>query len=339
MPNYAAEENVAEYLLLAEDPLVLYVPPWRVVRWSQTATTGKPFLTRFARALRHRPVTWISLLGWYAVEPYYVDIWRQNQELLRAELPKHRLILATNTYQELHTLTDAGFECIFAPHNDFCSAAAFYPVASLDDRPFAAVYNARFREFKRHYLLAQIPKLLLLADSFNVADPQYIEQVCQSLQQPYIMNLTAPEAERNRLPAATVNECYNRASCGLAVSAVEGGMLSCTEYLLAGLPVVTTLNYGGRDHHLDGRFSAHVPDDPAAIAEAVQVFQRQKLEPEFIRAETIRKQQAGRTEFARQVSLLCRLEATAVLARVEKQLATGARLTSHSVADAVKKLT
>jgi glycosyltransferase involved in cell wall biosynthesis len=66
-------------------------------------------------------------------------------------------------------------------------------------------------------------------------------------------------------------------------------MYSAVEYLLCGLPVVSTVSLGGRDEWFDSRFVRIVPDDPRAVAEAVSELIRLDLNPRRIRQETLRR--------------------------------------------------
>ncbi|WP_164127899.1 glycosyltransferase, partial [Stenotrophomonas maltophilia] len=62
---------------------------------------------------------------------------------------------------------------------------------------------------------------------------------------PIVDGLTA------RLTPEAVNRVYNQAAVGLCLSAVEGAMCASMEYLMAGLPVVSTPSVGGRDVYFD----------------------------------------------------------------------------------------
>jgi hypothetical protein len=66
-------------------------------------------------------------------------------------------------------------------------------------------------------------------------------------------------------------------------------MYASAEYLLSGLPVVSTPNKGGRNVFFDKRFVRIVKPDSFAIAQAVKDLASQKIDPFFIREETIKK--------------------------------------------------
>ncbi|MEQ1840138.1 MAG: glycosyltransferase, partial [Verrucomicrobiales bacterium] len=86
-----------------------------------------------------------------------------------------------------------------------------------------------------------------------------------------------------------VNQAINRAHVGLCLSPSEGAMFASTEYLLAGMPVVTTESEGGREVLFDDQYCSIVADDPAAIAEAVCHWKQRAPDPAHIRAKTLEK--------------------------------------------------
>jgi len=99
------------------------------------------------------------------------------------------------------------------------------------------------------------------------------------------------------LPPEMVARYCNRAHVGLCLSAVEGAMFASIEYLLCGLPVVSTINRGGRDFFFDPEFCITVPPDPAAVAKAVEELSRRKISPEYIREKTLQKVMHERNKF------------------------------------------
>lgn len=74
-------------------------------------------------------------------------------------------------------------------------------------------------------------------------------------------------------------------------------MYAATEYLLCGLPVVSTVSVGGRHEWFDPRFTRIVPDDPAAIADAVRQLISLQIPREHIRTETLERMWQHRRRF------------------------------------------
>lgn len=321
----------AHVMPLSLEPLVFYAPPWSVVAAAEYDARPEP--SPFAWQLRNKPVTWIRYISWTCETSWQINRQLTERDILREKLPLHRVIWAANTYREYTLLKAAGIECVYASHNHFISEYTFCPLAPVAGREFAAIYNAKFAPYKRHELLAGIPRLALIGYEFEQTRAR-VDELRPMLADPYFANEHAPPEIRDRLPMSAVNLLYNRASCGLALSAEEGAMLSAVEYLLAGLPVVTTLNKGGRDYYLDGRFSEHVAAEPKEIAAAIDMFVAQQIPPEFIRAETLRKQQTGRAQFAEDVAKLCELDSAKTLVCIEQCVAKG----DYLLCDTVEKL-
>ncbi len=113
---------------------------------------------------------------------------------------------------------------------------------------------------------------------------------------------------REFLSQEEVRSCYQHARVGLALSAVEGAMWACAEYLLCGLPVVTTPNHGGRNRYLDPAWSKTVPPNPKAIRQAVESFITHPPNPQAIRSGVLTKIHRDRRAF---IAILAQYEGTA----------------------------
>ena len=66
-------------------------------------------------------------------------------------------------------------------------------------------------------------------------------------------------------------------------------MFASMEYLLAGLPVVSTLNIGGRDMFSDPEFWLTVADTKDSIRDAVAEMAKRHVSPARIRARTLER--------------------------------------------------
>jgi glycosyltransferase involved in cell wall biosynthesis len=86
-----------------------------------------------------------------------------------------------------------------------------------------------------------------------------------------------------------VAACINRARVGLCLSEEEGQMKASIEYLLCGVPVVTTASRGGRDFFFEPEFCTTVESNPRAVERAVADLVRRAPPAETIRAATLEK--------------------------------------------------
>jgi glycosyltransferase involved in cell wall biosynthesis len=84
-----------------------------------------------------------------------------------------------------------------------------------------------------------------------------------------------------------VNAALNQCAVGLALSKAEGAMFASIQYLLAGLPVVSTPSRGGRHEFYDPDYVRIVDPTPRAVADAVRELRQCKVPAEEIRARTL----------------------------------------------------
>jgi glycosyltransferase involved in cell wall biosynthesis len=145
---------------------------------------------------------------------------------------------------------------------------------------FAAVYIAQNSAYKRIHLAAKIDRLCLISKGLRPEDFAKIKST--------IPNLYSPNVEQGLLNPTQVAELLNASATGLILSALEGQNRATIEYLMCGLPVVSTINRGGRDRFLSPSNSIYVSDMPEAIAEAVAFVSRSGFDRELIAYEAAR---------------------------------------------------
>lgn len=203
----------------------------------------------------------------------------------KANRPNHSIHYLLNEPDVCLEVAARGIPATFASQNAMIDERRYTVEAT--ERQFDAVCNGRMARFKRHWLAREIPRLLVLG-GINAPDDtlEYFSEVRSILPRAHFTHLAEP---RMWLQPEQVSQMLNRAHVGLCLSACEGAMYAATEYLLCGLPVVTTCSLGGRDEWFDTRYVRTVPDDPAAVAAAVAELIRLKLPPQWIRQQTLRK--------------------------------------------------
>ena len=100
-----------------------------------------------------------------------------------------------------------------------------------------------------------------------------------------------------RLARWEVNRELSRARVGLCLSAIEGAMFASVEYLLAGLPIVTTPSKGGRHVYHDPEYCWTAAPDPRSVAEAVYALGTKGIPRDRIRKCTLRRLERDRERF------------------------------------------
>lgn len=148
---------------------------------------------------------------------------------------------------------------------------------------YDAVYAARMVGYKRLWLAGSVRSLFVQT---------YGE--CRKPDGSYDLHRYEPaishcDFNRGWVSVDELVASYNRARVGLSLSKVEGAMLASVEYMLCGLPQVSTPCRGGREQFFDTRFVAIVDEEPKAVAAAVQELIDRKIDPDLVRGETLKK--------------------------------------------------
>lgn len=178
-----------------------------------------------------------------------------------------------NTQREVAKLQTVGCRAAHLHTNLFCMDTIFTikPV----EKKWDAIYNAAMAPYKRLELAAKVKELRLVTRNFNQTDKAK-EFGCGHAE------INTSWIGRTELPII-----LNQAWCGLALSAEEGGMLALTEYLLCGLPVVTTRSKGGRDVWYTDYNHILVEPKAEAVRDAVNHLKSNPRDPERIRRDCL----------------------------------------------------
>jgi glycosyltransferase involved in cell wall biosynthesis len=171
---------------------------------------------------------------------------------------------------------------------------------------------------KRHGLARKVERLALIYYDVECAEPGYFDSVGRALAHAAFLNEEAAHAApalsahgraaalANRLlaargfvmlPPAAVARHLNQARVGLCLSHDEAFMRAGVEYLLCGLPVVSTPTAGGRDFFFDAESALVAAPEPAAVRAAVAELIRRDLRPESIREGALGKIRQERRKF------------------------------------------
>lgn len=74
-------------------------------------------------------------------------------------------------------------------------------------------------------------------------------------------------------------------------------MFASTEYLLSGLPIVSTPSTGGRHVYYDDEYCWIVPPDPRSVANAVYALKAKAIPRTYIREKTLSRIETDRARF------------------------------------------
>jgi glycosyltransferase involved in cell wall biosynthesis len=268
----------APLLLLSARPIVIHAFDWAF-------EPGSPSF-RLLRALRRRRVDVLVTLSWNHARRRLIERLIRLEFRLRRTADHRLTFLATSTAEHVR-FQRAGLRTAHVANTCMSDERIFRPLPGRQAR-FAAIYDARLSRFKRHELAAGVSNLALIT-YFVDSDPAYRAAIAPIVARAHWFNGAGdPESDAyRRLSPEEVNQALNQAAVGLALSREEGGMYASTQYLLAGLPVVSTPSEGGRDEFYHPDYVRIVDATPRAVAAGVAEMRRCKATPEEIRARTL----------------------------------------------------
>ena len=153
-----------------------------------------------------------------------------------------------------------GFNAILCNHNCFLDYNMFCINSKIEDPNYDMVMNCRPEKFKRPNLAECVENLAYIKGSiFNKNELyDYTQLKCKYINE-------------NRITPLDVIEIYNNSYCGGIFSEKEGACYSSSEYLLCGLPVISTLSRGGRDSWYNTENSIIVEASADKVKEAADI--------------------------------------------------------------------
>ena len=236
------------------------------------------WLRRCAESIRETDFFFVTL-GWF-LSPHLANQGRYILDELG--LNKDNFFVLYNSPLEEKNGLPFGLQGSVINHNAWIDEEALRPLSL--EKKYNALYIARAAPFKRHYLARNIPHLALAAGGYT-ADKS---------------NLALPPC--NNTPGAfltkgQIRELINESKCGLCLSAEEGACYSSSEYLLCGVPVVSTQSHGGRDVWYEDFNSILCEDTPEAVAAAVELANATDWDSYAIRKAHIAQATQYRHEF------------------------------------------
>lgn len=231
--------------------------------------------------------------------PERLETLRGEYEQFKKFYPQHSIDFICPTENELRMFKEAGLESShFVNKNGFIDPS-FYYLCNDVPKEFDAVYNGQLLPYKRHELAELVDSLALIVyqRTRSQAHDECAARIREQLKHATLLN------DSNQfIPPIEISKHLSRAKVGLCLSAEEGPMAACIEYLLTGLQVVSTKSLGGRDVFFDDEYVKVVDDTPEAVAAAVKELAKRDVAPEKIRERTLEKMQEHRDRFVRLIN-------------------------------------
>jgi len=277
--------------MLSHSPPIFFVKHWMDDQLRLQSCMAPLF-----NALAKRRAYFICSWRWWIEDPKQIALWKRVESRHRRRFSGHRFIHLCNTPRQWELFEQAGLEALFCNQNCLIDERIYRPLPDSAKR-FDAVYDARPKSYKRHELAEAIESLALLY-SFDpeIDRPDEVARLATRLPHAHFFNHD-PAGAYQPLDSAAVNEKLNLCRVGLCLSHREGAMYASMQYLLSGLPVVSTASEGGRDVFFDDSVATIVAPNPCAVRDAVTTWLERDVDPAYVRAATMKKVEAHRERF------------------------------------------
>jgi hypothetical protein len=277
---------------LLDDPPVYHI--WSY--WSETAiklcmkeTFGNPF--------------YVFMTIHYHI-PWNLKFISEFSEFTARHCPQATLIILCPTSEDVRLLQKLGYKALHVHQNAFLDERIFCPRPEVSKR-YSAVYNGAAAKCKRHWLAWNVPNIAVITrfyhENFSHENDDCAGYITGYRNLAYC-NLS-PDGLR-RLNNTEVSEILSQSHCGLILSETEGGCFASAEYLLCGIPVVSTPSQGGRSELFDPSCVWIVPPEEHAVEQAVQAAIDADLDPFQIRQVTLERIRTHRHRFIHYLSEL-----------------------------------
>jgi len=291
---------------------ILSTRPVVIVTWESLDT-----IDQMCELIEEDEAYFIAVFKWTMESEDKVE--RLAQDYARHQ-EKHRgyhLLYLCNTPAEYELLSRHNVPGVLCHQNAFLDERIYRICPDMEKR-FDAVYNAQIAPYKRHCLAQRVKSLALITYTLYYQPIEqrkaYFDELKKVLPWAVMLNWEGhPEYGRclfdphlPRIPNEKISEHLCMAGVGLMLSKEEGGCFAVTEYLLSGLPVVSTKSKGGRDVWFDEEYAAIVEDTPEAVAEGVRDMINRNIPAEYIRDKTLEKMKVHRNSFIALVNQLYR---------------------------------
>lgn len=247
-----------------------------------------PWLKKCAAGIRSTDYFFVGL-GWHHTDWHAMH---SKQAILACGLAIENFIIMCNDYEDLMIFSDHGFTCIVVNNNCWLDPRKFAIMRDCQ-KTYDAVYVGRLTPFKRHKLAKDVSNLALVAGNLHGSETAE-----------YVPPHTYLNTEE--LTPEEVLVKINQSRCGLILSEMEGACFASSEYLLCGLPVVSTHSLGGRSIWYNSYNSIIADADCASVARAVKEIVAANRSPEKIRRHHMMLSQLFRQNFIEYLGFMFR---------------------------------
>ena len=184
--------------------------------------------------------------------------------------PSVNIVICTNdaiTFDYISSLGIYNISCILCNHNAAVDRNELFIInreIQENNKIWDSVYTGTLRDIKRHFLTHDLKNVCYLTG--GAKNGRGYQEIYDDLHQNQTNAFTLIH---QCVSADSMSSFYNMSKVGLCLSAAEGAMYSSIEYLLCGLPVVSTRSIGGRDTFFTDKNCILAEDNPESVKDCV----------------------------------------------------------------------
>jgi glycosyltransferase involved in cell wall biosynthesis len=208
---------------------------------------------------------------------YFIHSWAHLDGTHQYDILKlycDSVTILANTFKEHYIFKSKNYKSLYCNHNCWLDENVFKPLPNIEKR-YDFVYNANNCLYKNHKLLKNIIK------NYNSLFITYDGTMPESNTEGIVNEFIDTENIRNKYkPTSTITtwdtnhvcELLNSAKVGIYLTTNDGACYASSEYLLCGLPVVSTKSTGGRDVWYNEDNSIIIDFDEKSLHDSIQYF-------------------------------------------------------------------
>lgn len=200
------------------------------------------------------------------------------------QYPNIKLTYLCNTLGDVKLFQAKGVEAVYIHQNAFIDDRIF-KINSVAEKKFAAIHIANVQALKRHDLAGGISSIAVI--TYDPSEEQNYSELDHYKDLGFIN--CSEDGSIHPLSRVEVAKIIQHSNSGLILSKKEGANFASAEYLLTGIPVVSTPSIGGRAEFFDSRHVKIVEPNAVAVEQAVAEWALNPPPAEEVRESVLKK--------------------------------------------------
>jgi hypothetical protein len=189
------------------------------------------------------------------------------------------IILANSLEEKKHFEGKVKNDVLFCNHNAFLNENIF-KIENISKKEYDLVIDSAFNTYKNVKFAKNIPNVVHIG-YFTNHESSKNNSIVPNFG--ILANYLSVNGSYKRLNKNEISDFYNKSLMGGIFSHVEGACFASSQYLLCGLPVISTKSIGGRDIWYNEDNSIICESNEESVLEAYETVKKKLFNREFNR--------------------------------------------------------